>query len=150
MDVDALLSQLTSHAQTLGLFERVNQHEPKNAPGNGLSYSIWVQSINPLPMASGLDKTTVRLEFSGRIYTSMLMQPYDLIDPNMIKATDVLMAKYSGDFTLGGQARDVDLLGEHGTPLSANAGYLNQDNKNFRVMTITLPIIVNDLWTQAE
>lgn len=150
MDIDALLAQLTSHAQTLGLFERVNQHEPKNAPGNGLTYAIWAQSIMPLPLASGLSSTTVRLEFTGRIFTSMLMQPYDLIDPNVIKATDVLMSRYSGDFTLNGQARDVDLLGEHGTPLSANAGYLNQDSKNFRVMTITLPIIVNDLWTQAE
>jgi hypothetical protein len=43
----------------------------------------------------------------------------------------------------------VDLLGSAGAPLSAQAGYLNQDGRLFRVMTLTLPIIVNDVWDQA-
>jgi len=149
MDIVSILDRVVSHAMALGLFERVNQHEPKNAPGNGLTYAVWSQSMQPLPLASGLASTTGRIEFNCRIYTSMLQQPYDMIDPNIITATDKLMAAYSGDFDLGGTIRDVDLLGEHGTPLSANAGYLTQDSKTFRVMTITLPLIVNDLWDQG-
>jgi len=34
-------------------------------------------------------------------------------------------------------------------PLSALAGYLNQDGKLYRVMTVTLPIIINDIWAQV-
>jgi hypothetical protein len=43
----------------------------------------------------------------------------------------------------------VDLLGQFGTPLSAQAGYVNQDGRLFRIMTITLPLVVNDVWGQA-
>jgi carbon-monoxide dehydrogenase large subunit len=33
--------------------------------------------------------------------------------------------------------------------LSAVAGYINQDGKVLRVMTLTLPLVVNDVWSQA-
>lgn len=150
MDTVSIIDRLVSHAQTLGLFERVNQHEPKNAPGNGLSYALWVQSLIPLPGASGLATTTGRLEVTGRIYTSMTQQPPDMIDPNMTDALDKLINQYSGDFDLGGTVKHIDLLGEHGEPLQGNAGYLNIDNKILRVITVTIPIIVNDIWVQVS
>jgi hypothetical protein len=33
--------------------------------------------------------------------------------------------------------------------MTARAGYINQDNKMYRVMTITLPLVVNDTWLQS-
>jgi len=33
--------------------------------------------------------------------------------------------------------------------LMAKAGYLSQDGRIYRVMVITIPIIVNDVFTQA-
>lgn len=151
-DSDALFNAVVSHAQTLGLFERVNGHEPKNAPGSGLTAAVWVQLIGPVPLGSGLAATTGRIEFSVRIYTNMLAEPQDAIDPEVTRAALALVGVYSGDFDLG-QAdagiRCVDLLGMYGAALSAQAGYLNQDGKLYRVMTVTLPVIVNDLWTQS-
>lgn len=148
MDVAGIFDKVQSHAMQLGLFEQVNTHEPKSAPGKGLRCAIWVQQIGPLPAASGLAETSSRVEFSVRIFQSMLSEPMDAIDPAMLSAVDVLIGAYSGDFTLGGAIRDVDCLGAYGTPLSAQAGYINQDGKLFRVMTITLPCVVNDAWTQ--
>ena len=43
----------------------------------------------------------------------------------------------------------VDLLGMAGSPLGAQAGYINQDGALYRVMTITLPLLITDAWTQA-
>lgn len=149
INIDAILNRLVSHAMTLGHFERVNQHEPKNAPGNGLSCAIWLDAINPVPAHSGLRATTGRVAFMARVYTSMLTEPPDFVDPNILKAVVDLMGAYSGDFELGGNVRNVDLLGQAGAPLQAQAGYLNQDGKLFRVMTITLPVIVNDVWEQV-
>lgn len=148
--VDDILSAVSSHALASGYFERVNTHEPKSAPGNGLSVAIWVQNIGPARGASGLSSTTVLLTFNARIFQSMLSDPQDMIDPNLMKALDALMAAYSGDFTLGGTVRNVDLLGQFGPGLGAEAGYIEQDKKLFRVITITLPLVVNDLWAQAE
>lgn len=152
LDAAAVLELFTkteSHAQTLALFERVNRHEPKNAPGKGLSAAIWVQRIAPAPNDSGLAATTARIEFRVRTYSSMLSEPQDAIDPNMLAAVIKLLEAYSGDFSLGGTIRNVDVLGQTGEPLGAQAGYINQDGKMMRVMDITLPLIVNDVWTQS-
>lgn len=150
LDIDSILSTVVSHAASSGYFGRVNTHEPKSAPGNGLTAAVWVQEIGPAVGASSIISTTVRVALTLRIFQNMLREPQDMIDPDMIKALDWLMAAYSGDFTLGGLVKMVDLLGAYGDPLSAVAGYVPQDNKLFRTMTINLPLIVNDLWAQAE
>jgi hypothetical protein len=144
----AILAAVISHAKASGKFERTLTHEPKSAPGNGLTLAAWVQNLRPIT-SSGLASTSARLELSVRVYTNMLREPQDAIDTALLDTVDALMAAYSGDFELGGLIRNVDLLGEHGDPLSADAGYLEQDNKLYRVMVITLPLIVNDLWSQA-
>jgi hypothetical protein len=149
-DFPALLDAAVSKAQSLGLFEKVNGHEPKTAPGKGLQAAVWVQDLSPI-QSSGLAATSGRVEISVRIYTNMLAEPQDGIDPRVLTAVAELIGAYTSDFEVGDLAgvRGIDLLGAYGTPLSAKAGYLNQDGKLYRVMTITLPVIVNDLWVQA-
>ncbi len=44
-----------------------------------------------------------------RLYTPMVQEPEDAIDPNLMTALDALMAAYSADFTLGEIVREVDL-----------------------------------------
>lgn len=149
VNLRAITDRVASHAMSLGLFERVNTHEPKNAPGNGLSLAVWVDAIGPVPSSSGLHSTTGRVALMARVFTSMLQEPQDTIDANLVDAVSALLVAYSGDFTLGNTIRNVDLLGQAGAPLSAQAGYINQDGKLFRVMTILLPIVVNDVWEQA-
>jgi len=144
-----ILAAVESHALALGHFDRVNRHEPKSAPGNGVSAAIWVQNLRPVAAGSGLQSTSARLEVSIRVYVNMLADPQDEIDTRILAATDALMAAYSGDFELGGLIRNVDLLGAHGDPLQADAGYLEQDNRLYRVVVITLPLLINDLYAQA-
>ncbi|MCT2591148.1 hypothetical protein LHJ74_14735 [Streptomyces sp. N2-109] len=148
LDLRDLLSRAQSHAAALGHFERINTHEPKNPPGYGLSAAIWVQRVTPV-RTSGLTSTTVRVELGVRLYSPVDVGDPDGIDPNLIAAADALMAAYSGDFELGGAVRQVDLLGAHGEPMDAQAGYLEQDGTTFRVITIALPLVINDLWEQA-
>tara|TARA_R110000824_G_scaffold16633_6_gene68758 strand:+ start:216 stop:677 length:462 start_codon:yes stop_codon:yes gene_type:complete len=145
--VQALFDSMASHAGASGLFERVNTHEPKRAP-KGLVAALWVDSIGPA-QSSGLAATTARVVFNLRIYKDMISEPQDAIDPAILAAAAALMEDYSGDFTLGGTVRAIDLLGMTGVPLSAQAGYINADQRMLRVMTITIPLIINDAWTQA-
>ncbi|KUN03145.1 hypothetical protein AQI95_24620 [Streptomyces yokosukanensis] len=149
LDITTILDTVQDHALTSGYFDTVNGHEPKSAPENGLTAAVWVEQIGPARGGSGLDATSVRLALNVRLYTPMVQQPEDAIDPNLMTALDALMAAYSGDFTLGGLLREVDLEGTYGDPLSARAGYLTTSGAEYRVMTITLPLIVNDLWEQA-
>jgi len=150
MNTQGIVDALVSHALVTGQFERVNGHEPKSAPRSGVSYALWVDVIEPI-RDSGLASTSGRVAFMGRIYMNMTQEPQDGIDPQIIIATDAMMTEYSGDFELGGNlsVREIDLLGAYGPPLYAKAGYLEQDKRLMRVMTITIPVIVNDIWSQA-
>lgn len=142
-----IFDRVVSHARALGVFGSVNSAEPKSAPPAN-HYATWFTRLEPV-RSSGLDSTTIRLEFTGRLYTPMLADPQDDIDATLLSSLDPLMAAYSGHFTLGGAVRQVDLLGAYGPGLSAQAGYLDIDNKKFRVIEVTLPLIVNDVWSQT-
>lgn len=149
LDILGVTNALVSHAAASGYFETVNGHEPKNPPSSGgLTAAVWADRVTPV-RASGLDSVSVLVVFSVRIYTSAVQEPADAIDPDMLAAVDVLCAAYSGDFTLGGLLRSVDLLGAYGAPLEVRAGYLQQDGVLYRVMTIAVPCVVNDLWTEV-
>jgi hypothetical protein len=145
----ALVDKLVSVALITGRFDRVNAHEPKAPPGSGLSAAVWVQHVRPVAAASGLSSTSAVFMAMLRIYSNMLQEPQDAIDPGVCDAADDLMSRFSGGFTLGGLVREVDLLGEFGQPLAAQAGYITIQQTMFRCMDITLPLIVNDVWTQG-
>lgn len=150
MSLDFLpaLRKLESLASATGLFERVNRHEPKNAPGNGLSVGIWLQSINPVPSESGQNATTGRVIFTLRIFRPALMEPLDDIDPDVGHAAGRVMEQLSGDFELGANVKYVDLLGATGTALSLQMGYLTIGNTPYRIGDITIPLVINDIWAQ--
>lgn len=148
VDIPAIQAGLISHALGLGLFSDVSGHEPKAAPIGGVHGALWVDEIGPARARSGLTSTTIRLGFNFRVGANMLDEPQDDIDVKVLVAASALMSAYSNDFELGGQVMEIDLLGAHGIPLSAKAGYLNQDSKLYRVMVITIPLIVNDVFAQ--
>lgn len=149
LNTRAILDGIVSNILQLGVFDRVNTHEPKTAPGTGLTVAVWADTIRPYVQGSGLNTTSAAILYNVRIYQSMLKEPQDLIDTVLIEAVDTLFAQYSGDFSLGDSAREIDLLGESGSPLSAQAGYINIDGKIYRIVTIVLPIIINDVWSQS-
>ena len=147
--VRTLVAKVESVAMKTGQFRTVNFHEPKSAPASGLRLAIWAQSIEPLGAASGLNATSGYVVLDARIYGNMLQKPEDEIDPRVMTAATVLLAAYSADFTLGGTVRNVDLTGMYGVKLGAQAGYVTIDSKMFRVMTVTVPCVINDLWSQT-
>ena len=99
--------------------------------------------------SSGLTSASVRLELQIRLYGSTMAEPYDDIDSNLTKAVEDLFTAYLGDFDLGSNARQIDIFGAHGKPLSVRVGYMNMDGREFRVFQIVLPIIINDVWSES-
>lgn len=146
-----LVDRIASKALALGIFDRVNQHEPKSKPGRGLTCAVWIDRIEPARGRSGLQATSARVVFNVRVYTNMLQNPQDAIDPNVMNAVDLLIEAYTGDFDLGSSTRWVDLLGAtQGNELMAQSGYINIDNMVYRVMTLVVPVIVENAWTQVQ
>lgn len=147
--LDPIFDAVVSDAQASGYFDKVNLHEPKRKPGTRLTAAIWVQNLKPITL-SGLASTSALVLFMLRIYSNMLQEPQDMIDPRLLKAASHLIRRYHDDFDFGGAIRNVDLLGAHGVALEATAGYLEQDNAMFRIMDLTIPCIVNDVWPQVK
>jgi hypothetical protein len=143
------LNAIVSKVLQLGMFDKVNTHEPKSAPGKGLTCSIRLWSIGPARGQSGLAATSPRVEWVARIQENMLREPVDDIDSNMAMATDAIMEALSAGFQLDGTVRNVDLLGTYGEPLRAQAGYMEQDKVMFRIIDIFIPYLVNDAWSQG-
>jgi len=146
-----LIEALSSVLLGLGCFDFVNQAEPKSAGQlNGIGAAIWVQSMRPAAQRSGLTATSVRFECSIRIYQDMLYEPQDMLDPQLTNATWLVMQALSAGLTLNGAVEYLDLLGSDGEPLAGEAGYITIDRKIFRVMTITVPMIIEDAFPQAR
>lgn len=153
LNVRPLFDAVLSLASSSGHFSAVNGSEPKSAPrvvGTELRASVWIDSIRPLARRSGLAATSVRVAVNARVYGSMLASPQDEIDPNIADAVAALMEALTGDFTPTGVDGDIDLLGAHGEGLGAQAGYLSMDGGMYRVMTIVVPFVLNDVWTQVR
>jgi len=152
VDAAGIFDLVASHCSTTGMFDRVSGHEPKNAPGNGLTAAIWLDTLRPEPELSGLAATTQRLTLSVRLYSPMLAEPQDGIDPGILDAAHAVMSNITADFTLGGLVRNVDLLGMSAAGgMGGEAGYLSQDQKLYRVVVITVPMILldSDAWSQS-
>lgn len=149
--IDPIFSAVVSDAMASGYFDKVNIHEVKRKPSTRLTAALWVQSIKPVPLASGLSSTSASIVFTLRIYSNLTQEPQDMIDPNMLKAVSNLMRRYHDDFDFGGIIRNIDLLGQFDEELSARAGYLEAaDGSSFRIMDITIPCLVNDVWPQVR
>lgn len=146
----AIIAAAISDLEASGLFETVQGHETLSSPGNGLTADVWVESIKPVPAASGLDETTALLTLTCRIYLNADSQPADGIETAVTGAVDTLMTTYTGQFTFGGLVMEIDLLGAYGTDLAAQAGYVTVGGTVYRCMTITVPCVIDNAWPQAQ
>lgn len=143
-----VFDKLVSTAKRSGYFTNALSHEPKSAPTDGLTFACWLGQIQPIPEQSGLDVTSARAEVLCRIYSNMLAEPQDKIDPDLALAGSYMLAELTGDFGIDGAY--IDLLGAHGDPLQLQTGYVDLDRTMFRIADITTPFIADDVYDQED
>lgn len=149
LDVAGIVAALESVARKIGGIEDVITAEPKSAPGEGVYCAIWLQDFTPIPGDSGLQSVSMNLIFQARLMKRMLSLPYGGIDPDLLTATSSLMSAYAAGFTLGAEVQSIDLLGRYGTKMAGKAGYITLDKAMFRVVDISLPLVINDVFVQV-
>jgi len=142
-EISAIYAGLESHAKSLSIFQHVNTEEPQASPAGGIYCSIVFGELTPYAAASGLNSTTGRLSFHVVIWSQAAKRKYDPTDPKVIAAAAALMGAYSGDFTLNGAVKNVDLM-----QMTASGGWVEFGGSQCRAIDITLPLVVNDMFAQ--
>ncbi len=146
INTDDLFSKMASGMAASGLFVATIQHEPKAAPSpSGVTGAVWSAGIVPAS-ESGMTSMSIVLTFQCRIYSSMMAEPQDGIDPAVLAATDAFIAYLCSDFDLCDTVRMIDFYGNASEGLRTQSGYLTQDKMVFRVMDVFVPIIINDAY----
>lgn len=147
-DVRDLMNQLMAHALTSGLFESVNGHESDNAPGDGISATFLMNTVDPIPEKSGLDVTSLGVDVLLRLQMNLQHEPQDDIDMLLGNAAVAMIAAYSGAFSLEGEAMMIDLVGTRN--LAARFGYLlkRAGSTDYRIVEMHIPVIFADVIDQ--
>lgn len=154
LDAKAMQQALASHAMKLAQFDSpVGLHEPRVRPASDLHAALWLNGITPI-RASGLSTVSARVEWLFRMYTPGEQEPQDDVDAKVLTAADRFMSSLCGDFDLDdhltdGLVRMIDIFGAYGTGLNAAAGWARWSDGMTRVVTITIPVIVNNVWQEA-
>lgn len=153
LDIDGLQGALMSVLQRTGYLKTVDGHEPREAPGTTPHGAVWMGPGRPVgPRVSGVASVGTVLTWFVRIYLPAGQggnKPYDEIDRELYRITDALLALFFGEFTLGGRVRNVDIFGMASPGVSWDPGYQDIGGSKFRIMTITLPLIVNDQYEEV-
>lgn len=147
--IDEIFAAISNVLKRTGHFSVVNGGPIAGTPGGGITVTLWLQSISPAGMISGLDSSCALLVFVARMHMSMATQPLDAIDPKLTRAASNIIRMMHDDFDFDGSIRNVDLLGEAGQSLACSAGYLEQNDITYRVYDIIIPCLVNDVWPQV-
>lgn len=139
----ALFTAIQSYAEQLGVFQAAETADPRNAPGNRLFCSITLGPIRPVT-SSGLASVSGQVTLLVRVWSSELQKPYESVDPEVLAVVCALMGQFAGGFTLGGTVRDVDLFS-----MTAQPAYVDFEGKPFRVVEISVGIVINDMFAEV-
>lgn len=132
-----------------GRYSQGAAHEPKAAPGNGVSFIVLLTSETAI--GGGLDSTSTLLTYNISSRMSAMYDPQDDIDVKLGGATRDVARRLSGNFKLGVDGvRSIDVKGIHGQPMGWTAGYVYHGDKWLRTFDLRVPIIINDAWPEDE
>ncbi len=142
-----IFTKLRSHAGTLGVFEHVEGHALINPPQSGKAVSFEFGTLSPYAAGSGLSVTSVELTINASVYQLLQTQPADDIETSIAGAAAALMVSLSGDFDLGSQVRNVQLMGLNGA-----GGYvkIGGGETTFRTVIVMIPMVINDVFEQVN
>lgn len=149
LDASAVLSALQSVCQGLGSIEQSIAGQGQNPPTAGVGATIWAMPGRTVARRSGLASVSVELVFNIRLTLSMSTQPPETVEGTLLGAFSDLCNALAGGFTLNGQVEQVDLLGAYGEPLKWDPGYVQYDGVTYRCITVPVPVVLDDVWSDA-
>jgi hypothetical protein len=81
------------------------------------------------------------------ILLDALREPASGVEKDLAVAASNVLTDLLSEYDLGGSIRNVDPAGMHGTGFTTRWGYLEISNKMYRIVDITIPLVVD--WTDS-
>ena len=142
-DIKATLDQVLTHLLASGYAGQALILEPKSPPsGAGITCALWMTSTGVVQIMAGRNTVEVHT-VNVRLYRNMLSEPQEAIELELAQAASELLADFIGEYDLGANIRNVDVAGQFGTPIGTQWGYVQISGVMFRIVDITLPLVVD-------
>tara|TARA_R110000751_G_scaffold260263_2_gene359590 strand:- start:212 stop:685 length:474 start_codon:yes stop_codon:yes gene_type:complete len=144
-DIGNTLHAIETYILKLGLFQAVIIGEPKSPPGQGFYAAIWMQSVAISMIYAGGDTRESHV-VTLRVYRDMLAEnsePALNLESEMASLLSKLMESLLGDTDLESTVMSIDAAGMDGSPMSAAFGYVDIGGTMYRIVDISIPMIVN-------
>ena len=122
---------------------------PPTAQGQaGMAMAVMFEGASVILMAAG-GETRERHRVVARVYRAANAEPKADVETDIAFATSLIMGDIIGDYTLGGEILEVDIAGIYGEGLTATAGHLEVGGVMYRIVDITLSLLVDASATAA-
>jgi hypothetical protein len=144
-DIANTLHAMETYIQNLGLFQTVQIGEPKQPVGQGFHAAIYMDNVSVTMVYAGGD-TRENHVVTLRIYRDMLAEqnePQLNLESEMASVLSKLMENLLGDTDLESTVMSIDAAGMDGGNMTASFGYTDVGGSMYRVVDISVPLIVN-------
>lgn len=150
LDAASVLAALKTVFEATGCFDGVAMSQGVVGPSTGMSAQIWaVPPFKLVKERSGLADVSVLLTFNARMLTPIGTPPADDLDLTLLAAWSAVMNSLVGGFTLNGEVEQLDLLGSYSSGLESPPGYVEIAGTMYRCITMTLPLVLDSVWTEV-
>ena len=129
-----------SHLKAQGKLTHVRIGLPKQPPTGELTVAIVMDGIRTPELV--LDARVLVYDLVIHVFRSFLDDGTQT-ELEVARVVGEITEAFAGDFTLGGNIRNVDLAGQYGRSVDVDFDWLVFDGVQFRAAIISLPLIVD-------
>jgi uncharacterized protein (UPF0212 family) len=146
-DITNTIQSIASFLEARGEFTTVQIGEPKSPPVGDLSAAVF---MNDAAVVAVTLQTTVEIhEVTVRIYRNMLEEPEADNEIRLSQVLNGVVSDLLGDYDLGATIRNI-AVGEYGRTLSAAWGYVDVGGTIYRMIDLSVPMIVDGNATPVQ
>lgn len=140
-DIGPTLDFVMNLLSTTGTLKWVSIGMPK-APPDGLGLAIEILDLSDPEVT--LDSTIEVYNLLFRFFRVAYVEPLSAIEIGLQHAVAEVKGLLAGHFTAGGRVRAIGWAGEEGARMTARWGHLEVSGTVYRVVDLTVPLIVDD------
>lgn len=146
-DITTTINLVVSFLQKRGEYSFVQIGEPKSPPRGDLAAAVFVSDASVVGVTL---QTTIEIhELTIRLYRNMMEEPEEDNELRISQAVTGIVSDLLGDYDLGASVRNI-AVGEYGRTISATYGYLDVGGTMYRMVDISVPLVVDGSATPVQ